>query len=317
MNITINGNTTASPGGTLEDPEVAIYSGNCGIGLTELECISDAFNNNAVETFAGSLTVGNTYYIRVDARNENIGTFQLCLNNFNEVPSPSSDCNSGVILCDKSPFTVQNVFGEGTIPSEIVNSSNCTTQITEANSSWYKWTCEDPGTLTFSLTPNNPFDDLDFVVYELPNGVMDCNNKIALRSMGSGENVGSPLSEWVACTGNTGLNTSNSDTEECPGCQPGDNNFLQAINMQTGKSYALVINNFSNSGQGFSLSFGGTGTFQGPNVNFTFTPENNVECDEMVTYVDSSFFGRRNDCRMELEFWFRSHAASSFRAWAT
>ena len=119
VNINIIGNTPSNPGGTLEDPEVALYSGTCGAGLVELECISDAFNNNIVETFGGPLTVGQTYYIRVDARNGNEGTFQLCINNFNQVPEPSSDCSDAVLLCDKSPFTVQSVLGAGNNVNEI------------------------------------------------------------------------------------------------------------------------------------------------------------------------------------------------------
>jgi gliding motility-associated-like protein len=48
------------------------------------------------------------------------------------------------------------------------------------------------------------------------------------------------------------------------GCQTGDNNFARHVDMEAGKAYALVINNFSNTGNGFSIDWGGTGTFRGP-----------------------------------------------------
>jgi hypothetical protein len=103
VNIRIVGNTSGiNPGGTLRNPEVAIYSGTC-TAMTELGCRSDAMNFNIIELYEGGLTIGQTYYIRVDGRNSAVGTFQLCVNNYNPVPSPSGDCPSGVILCDKAP----------------------------------------------------------------------------------------------------------------------------------------------------------------------------------------------------------------------
>ncbi len=284
VNITINGNTNAG-GGTLQNPGVALYSGVCGAGLVEEECISDALGNNTVETFGGPLTLGQTYYIRVDARNGNEGTFQICINNFNQIPDPSSDCVDGVVLCDKSPFTVQSVLGAGNNPNEI--SPNTCIQL-EISSVWYKWTCDEPGTLTFTLTPNQSTDDLDFAVYELPNGINDCANKNMIRCMASGENVGQPFPNWEPCTGPTGLSLGDTDTEEAPGCQAGDNNFVAALDMQAGVSYALVVNNFSNTGSGFSIEWGGTGTFLGPLADFIVNPEIGVACEDEINIIDAS-----------------------------
>jgi len=284
VNITVNGNTAAG-GGSLQSPQLALYSGVCGTGLLIEECISDATNNNTIETFGGPLTVGQTYYIRVDARNESEGTFQLCINNFNQIPEPSSDCNDGVVLCDKSPFTVQSVLGAGNVTNEI-SSLSCIQE--EISSVWYKWTCEQAGTLTFTLTPNQSTDDLDFGVYELPNGIDNCNEKMLIRCMASGENVGQPFSSWESCTGATGLSLGESDLEEQPGCNGGDNNFVSAITMQAGVSYALVVNNFSNTGSGFSIDWGGTGTFLGPFADFVINPELGVACEDEINIVDVS-----------------------------
>ena len=57
--------------------------------------------------------------------------------------------------------------------------------------------------------------------------------------------------------------------EEC-GCDNGNNNFAEAIIMEEGKTYALVINNFTESDDGFTLSFGGTGEFLGPSPKAEF-----------------------------------------------
>ncbi len=287
VNITVVGDVGINAGGTLTFPQFALYSGDCG-NLTQVECANDPIGNNTIGAFASNLNIGSTYYIQVSGRLGEIGTFKLCVNNYNQPLEPSGDCNTAVVLCDKDPFTVDYVVGEGANPNEIFD-EGCGCGIVEDNSSWYKWTCEESGTLTFTLTPLNPADDLDFVVFELPNGVNDCSDKIPLRCMASGENIGAPFSQWQPCTGPTGLAINDGDVSESCGCQPGNNNFVQAIDMEAGKSYALIINNFSGSGDGFSLQFGGTGTFRGPVADFTSSTDT-VCVGEPVTFTDASTF---------------------------
>ncbi len=285
LHVTVIGNTDINSGGTLEDPQFKVFSGDCA-DLTEIACASDAFNQNVIESFVGPLMPGETYYISVSARYGQSGTFQLCVNNFNQIPDPSSDCATAVLLCDKSPFTVESIQGAGNDLDE-VDPETCMRE--EFASVWYKWTCDNPGPLTFTLTPTNPTDDLDFIVYELPNGVDDCSDKVLLRCMASGENPEDPFSVWEPCTGPTGLSLASSDTEEQPGCFPGDDNFVAHINLESGKSYALVVNNFSNTGNGFSITWGGSSTFLGPKTDFSIEPELGSQCDiDVVTFTDST-----------------------------
>ncbi len=288
VNISIAGTVPINPGGNISNPQYALYSGTCN-SLTQIDCVSDAMNDNIVQSFASQLNIGQTYYIRVSARFAFRGTFRICVNNYNQVPSPSGDCPTAVVLCDKSSFTVPKVVGTGVVNNEIgnVGCNGPACIITESSSTWYKWTCRDPGTLTFTLTPLNPADDLDFVVYELPGGIDNCNNKVPIRCMASGENVGQPLPNWVQCTGATGLRAGETDANETCGCPAGNNNFLAPINMVAGRSYVLVVNNFSNSSDGFTVEFGGTGTFLGPSANFTAQPV--TACvGRPVTFADQS-----------------------------
>ena len=287
VQVSVIGNTAGpiGPGGTITEPQFAIYSGNCGTGLNVLGCASDGFGNNIVETFASPLTVGQTYYIRVDGRNGDTGSFQLCVNNFNAVAEPSGDCPTGVILCDKSTFTVENLVGVGNDNNEF-DQSICIQS--EFASGWYKWTCEDAGTLEFTITPTNPSDDIDFALFELPGGLDDCENKEKIRCEAAGENVGQPFADWQVCTGPTGLMAGETDTDEFPGCNDGNNNFVAPIDMQAGVSYALIVNNFSNTGSGFTIEFGGTGTFQGPTASFNSAPAQTACQNEVITFNDAS-----------------------------
>ena len=287
VNVSVTGAVSINAGGTLENPQFSLYSGDCS-NLTQVECANDPIGDNTIGAFASNLDIGATYYIQVSGRLGATGTFKLCVNNFNQAQAPSGDCSSAVVLCDKDPFTVDYVVGEGGNPNEIFD-EGCGCGIVEDNSSWYKWTCEVSGPLTFTLTPLNPSDDLDFVVFELPNGVNDCSDKTPLRCMASGENVGAPITEWQPCTGATGLALNDGDNSESCGCQAGNNNFAQAINMEAGKSYALVINNFSGSGDGFSIEFAGTGTFRGPTADFSASTDT-VCVGDPVTFTDASTF---------------------------
>lgn len=294
VSISVIGETDVNDGGTIQDPQFALYEGTCDNLGDAIACASDNSNADQVTIFESGLTIGQTYYIRVSARFNQTGTFELCVNNFNEVPPPDGDCDSAVILCDKSPFSVAFVLGVGNTPNEIgdVSCSSGTCPFDESSSTWYKWTCQDSGPLAFTLTPLNPADDLDFVVFELPNGLDDCSGKQDLRCMASGENVGAPFAEWAPCTGQTGLSLADPDIGETCGCQPGNNNFAQAVDMVAGRSYALVVNNFSQSGAGFSIEFDqspGTGTFVGPEANFVFEPS--IACiGETILFTDASSF---------------------------
>ena len=287
-NISVIGALYGNPKGTLQYPQFALYRGTCNDGLLEIACISDVRGYNIVETFINDLAIGGTYYLRVDGRNGKTGTFQLCVNNYNPVPSPSSDCSSAVVLCDKSSFTVPNVIGAGRNRYELTPGI-CLQE--ETSSAWYKWTCDKPGTLTFTLTPVNPSDDIDFAVFYLPNGVDDCSVKIPYRCMASGENAGNSFAGWARCTGATGLKSSSGDISEEPGCSPNDDNFVAAMKMEAGESFALLINNFHNTGNGFSIKFGGTGTFKGPVAHFVVNKLKLPQDKELWVRNKSSFDG--------------------------
>lgn len=291
--ITVVGDVPLVTGGTLDMPQMILYSGGDCDALTEIGCLSPFGNVNQVSGIFNGLMPGSTYYINVGGTNTN-GTFQLCVNQFNAVPEPSGDCSTGVILCDKSPFAVDFLSGSGNVNDNLgdllCDEASCSAggDVLEANAAWYKWTCDESGTLAFTIDPlGGPSDDIDFLLYELPNGLDDCAGKQNIRCMLSGETQGNTDIQNLPCLNSTGLSLNDvDDLEEC-GCQPGNNNFASAIEMVSGRSYALLIMNFSNSGDGFSISFGGTGTFLGPTASFT--ADLGQACvGETVTFEDNS-----------------------------
>lgn len=287
VTVIVRGATNVAPGGTLNQPEVAIYAGTCGGIINELQCETDAVGADIIEVYKGGLTVGETYLIRVQGRNNQTGTFQICLNNYNLPDNPQNDCASASVLCDKSPFTVQQVVGNGTDPDEAEGTCLSIVPPSETNSAWFTWTCATSGSLTFTLTPTNETDDLDFVVYELPNGIHNCTGKIDLRCMASGD-----FTYPSICMGPTGLAETAADLVEPAGCNEGppQNNFIAPVDMIAGRTYALIVNNFTSTGNGFSVEFGGTGTFLGPTADFTSVPTDTMCIGGDVTFTDASSY---------------------------
>lgn len=290
--IQVIGNESGNRRGSLTAPQFALFEGDCS-NPNGVACRSTfvAGNNtpNSGSLIYNELQRGATYYIMVGARGDRSGTFELCTEQFDAPPSPSGDCETAVVLCDTSSFAVDFLQGRGNRDDDLLSDNVvCQSNPGESNSAWYKWTCDQPGTLTFDITPlGSAFnEDIDFVLYELTDGLEDCGRREVLRQMFSGENGGDPNSS-IPCFGPTGLGNRESDVTENCGCTPGDNNYVRFIDMEAGKSYALVIMNFTGSGDGFEIDFGGTGTFLGPEPNLTYsTTEACV--GESVTFQDRS-----------------------------
>ncbi len=266
VNISINGNSN----GTIINPNIALYSGTCG-GLTQIGCsITNFLYPNTVSVFNSTLTIGTTYYVRVNGTSP--GTFQLCINNFIAVPTTNQDCITASVLCSTNPIACNSFNGAGNNQNEV----GTTCIPAEMESSWYTWTAANNGTLTLSILPNNQTDDIDFFIFELVGG--SCSNQIVKRCCSS---------SCLGPGGLTGLSLIETDTLELPGCTPPDNGAVKYIDMVAGSVYGIFINNVSGQG-GFNLSFGGTGNFLGPTSSFTMSDSVVCGIGTPVTFTNTS-----------------------------
>lgn len=295
VSITVIGtNVGGTRGGTLARPMVALYQGICNGTISELECGADTGGNGIVNIYQGGLVVGSDYFIRIDGINNAMGTFQICINNFNPPAKAEQDCPRSTVLCDKSPFVVPNLTGSGLLIDEATNSclDDNTSTNSESSSVWYSWVAANNGTLTFTLKPLNPSDDIDFALYELPNGIHNCADKITLRC-----NATAP-----PCAGPTGLNFTDTDISEDLNCNSGENGYCKFIDMEQGKTYTLIVNNFTNTGIGFSIEWGGTGEFLGPIANFGINPPSGLKCETDFMVSDSSTINQGTIIRWDWNF---------------
>jgi gliding motility-associated-like protein len=249
-------------GGTMLNPAVAIYNGDCATTVNEQGC-NAAAGSGIVQLYEGAMIPGSVYYIRVSTTAANEGTFELCLNNYTPSANPGADCGGAAFLCNQSPVSVGTLSGGG-LNNDEPEASTCLENgfgADEGNSSWFYWTCGTAGTFTLDITPLNPMDDIDFIVYQL-NTTNPCGPRTVLRCNSS---------SCLNANGSTGLSLTDVSIVEDPNCDPGENAYCQFINMTAGTTYALLVNNFS-ANMGFTVNFGGTGTFQGPNPNITAAP---------------------------------------------
>jgi hypothetical protein len=277
-------------GNTLSNPAVSVYRGSCR-SLSLIGCNSSTGSNFA-ELVISNLRPAEQLFMRISGKLGSKGKFELCIDGIVLDRIAESDCSRAQILCDKDPFVVPVLAGTGNVQDEADNTclDNFNRVVGGENSeaggsAWYKWKCKDAGTLTFTLTPFGNTQDLDFAVFLLPGGENDCNNKRIWRCMASGETQGQSAEQNARCLGPTGLSLSSSDNVETSGCSPGDDNFVASITMAKGEVYALVVNNFSNDGKGFSIKFGGTGTFEGPDFTFGVEDVSVLECDKKAKFT--------------------------------
>ena len=298
INITVTGNNTGggTTGGTLQNPLIALYTIEPSpTGTSSSALVGSLSSGTAISTYyKGGLTVGKLYYIRVSARNNNTGTFKLCINNYFAPLKAGQDFNTASILCDKKSFTEINVAGAGQNNRESLGS--CLGQ--ETNSVWYKWTAANNGTLTMDITPTVNSDDIDWVLYDLgPSG--DFNTKTLLRcAAGHGvDNKDCPNDPMYF---KTGMNLTSTDITEESGCgRGGQDGYLKYIDMQQGHIYALLIDNFSNGNNGFKLEFGGTGEFVGPQAKMELTKVQPCTTNQSFTFNST---GSANYTRVEWTF---------------
>lgn len=118
------------------------------------------------------------------------------------------------------------------------------------NAIWYTFTVQESGLLSFILTPEQASDDYDWGLFDLTDATCydipdDPSLLVSCNSYGQfGDN------------GPTGISTANGGTGNVNG--PGDTNgppFNADYNVVAGETYALLVQNWTGSNDGYTLDF--------------------------------------------------------------
>lgn len=160
------------------------------------------------------------------------------------------------------PVCGNSVFNQKNVPSctnHAIQVPGCGTQLTyeDVNPFWYKFTCFTSGSLGFSIQPLDPNDDYDWQVFDItginPTDVY-FNTSLVVAA------------NWSGLTGETGTQATAANLIEC-GSFNNNNppNHSKLPNIVAGRTYLLMVSNFSNSQKGYGLAFaGGTAVITDP-----------------------------------------------------
>jgi len=152
------------------------------------------------------------------------------------------ECNGAIPVCDSIYFEGQSYVGEGNIvdvPSTGGPANTCLGQSfasgqAEINSVWYQFSVLQTGTFEMDIIPNVFADDYDWQMWNIT--TMTCAD------------IAADINPSVSC------NFSGADGPTGVGSPaPGGTAYQPAFIMTAGETYVLLINNWSDSPNGYTL----------------------------------------------------------------
>ena len=158
-----------------------------------------------------------------------------------KVSGPEQDCNGAIAVCQQTYTQPNSYQGYGSV-QEVYNTCLL---MQERQTVWYVFTVQTPGTFTFML---NTLNDYDWALYDI--STIGC----------SGVPSATPVRcNYSATYGNTGMQLPVSGTIPLS-YDASSAAMMPGLNVTTGTTYALVIDNFTQDLNGYTLTFGGTAT---------------------------------------------------------
>jgi hypothetical protein len=177
---TSNGANVTVDGSTSFDAVFEVFSGTCA-GLTSLGCVDATLLDGIETTTLNSLTIGQTYYIRVfDWYSSVAGTtdFNICVTQFSqcdltqpagsilETETCGQDLNGG---CNMVTPAYQSLTCGQTVFGKAWNNG------TNKDTDWYSFVINTPGIATFNVSAEFPF-----LIYFLD--ISNCASPVALAT---------------------------------------------------------------------------------------------------------------------------------------
>lgn len=190
-------------------------------------------------------------------------------------PPTIQDCLGAIPICQEVYSSDVSLPGSGNYPNEINPNISCTAG--ELFSVWYTFTVSEAGDFGFVITPNNPDDDYDWVLFDITNA--QCEDIFSDASL----QVSCNAAGGNNCHGNTGANGMSNYDVQGAGCNNfppssflGDSPFNDFISVEAGNTYVLMVSNWTGSTFGYEIDFGLTDVGV-----LDFTPP---EVEELIVY---------------------------------
>ncbi|CAN5573470.1 hypothetical protein BH11BAC1_BH11BAC1_17350 [soil metagenome] len=252
---------------SLFDSQIAVYTGACGPGLVLVGGTN--CNNDITEGCAGGLRTyrhsvinnmpvinGTTYYVRVDGRAANTGTFEILVIDALQPlpPVPVQDCIVAQTVCSNTSFTVADPGYQGIGHyCDLATAPGCF--VGERSSAWYIVSIQNPAPAgSFFQFSINPFagTDYDFFVWRIDGVSNYCSILNTYSSFpwyrGS----------WTDTYGPTGVSLSagSGTTSLCiSAVGPA---FHPAYPVTGGETFLILVSNWWGNTSGFTMDWLGT-----------------------------------------------------------
>ena len=188
-------------------------------------------------------------------------TFFIFLFSFVRAQIPTvQDCMGAIAVCQDVYVEENSYSGDGNYNNEIYNpGGDCTTDCPgscldgEQNSVWYIFTVQVGGLLRFTIDPVGSGDDYDWAVYDLTElRCSDIYTSYPLMQKSCNAYGQAP-------NGNTGISTPNGGTSNCSHCGgAGTNIWNKDLPVTEGRTYVLIVENWSGTTEGYTLDFSGS-----------------------------------------------------------
>jgi gliding motility-associated-like protein len=257
---------TVTPQGSTTNMVVSMLSAGCSGGVLD-GCNAAAGSGSA--TASVGYTPGTQVWISVETNGVD-GPFQLCVTSSTPPANPGEACASATQMCAKTDFGYSTLTGftsSGLRPT-------CFGAAVQQDV-WVKFTVGVTGTLEFTADPLGSAE-FDWALYDITSGCpvnatapVSCNYNTATNLLGC--NMGG-----AAC----GM-SSNAAAFPCPA------EFNAPVTVTAGRTYAIVIDNYSANGAGFNFSWGGTFEMA-PKSSFTLSPTSGCGTPLTTTITNTS-----------------------------
>jgi hypothetical protein len=116
--------------------DLTIFSGACN-SLVPIGCVPGTGSVDGIAI--GSLTIGQTYFIRMGSSNSNVNDFNICVTT--PIFDENDDCASASTITSSGTTDCNRVFGNTANASQS-GASNCISIEVPANDQWYKFTAD-------------------------------------------------------------------------------------------------------------------------------------------------------------------------------
>ncbi len=117
--------------------DLTIFSGECNT-LVAVGCLNSSTLTDGISI--GSLTVGQTYFVRVGTSSSTLGDFDICVST-PEV-DVNDDCASAITITSSGNANCNRVFGNNANASQSGLSCAATNLLTTTYDQWYKFTAD-------------------------------------------------------------------------------------------------------------------------------------------------------------------------------